>query len=169
MPGTSYWYQGVSVTVRGRPSLIDCRWGTEVVGAVRLFIEPKAAQPTPQMPDIYEASARVAYRQETVVVPLSFTADRRTAIVTVEDELLRGADLRCLAADSSGQAVYDPRQPNGGPVSEDEIGAYFSGFSPRSRLRRALRRCNTKFHPGPRRAACRRRARERFANATAAR
>jgi hypothetical protein len=78
--------------------------------------------------------------------------------------LLRGADLRCLAADSTGRAAYDPRQPNGGPMGEDELDAYFAGFSPRARLRRALRRCNARFHRGHRRAACRRRAHKRFAN-----
>lgn len=47
-------------------------------------------------------------------MPLRFSADRRIAVVTVDDELLRGADLRCVSTTSAGRAIYDPRQPTAG-------------------------------------------------------
>ena len=166
--GYNFWYQGVSVTVAGSPLVLDCRYGSDAVGAVHLSINPTAQAPTKQQAEIHEASARVSYRQAAAPVPLSFSADRRTAFVTVDDELLNGADLRCLAAGATGRSTYDPRQPSGGPVSETEIAAYFAGFSPQARLKKALRACNVR-HKGRkaavRRARCKRRARERLANA----
>jgi hypothetical protein len=110
----------------------------------------------------------VSYRQEPSPLPLAFTADRLTASVTVEDELLRGADLRCLSVTTSGRSTYDPSQPGGGPAIEEPLGAYFAGFSPRAQLKRALRRCAARHkseREARKRAACKRRARERFAAA----
>jgi hypothetical protein len=141
----NFWYQGVSVTVAGSPSILDCRWGSDTVGAVHLSITPTAQAPTEPRPEIHEASARVSYRQAGAPVPLSFSTDRRTAFVTVDDELLNAADLRCLSVNASGQSTYDPRQPNGGPSSEGQLAAYFSGFAPQARLKRALRACDTRY------------------------
>jgi hypothetical protein len=158
----SYWAAGIAVSVNGAPSGGDCRGGSDTVGATRLFIKPGQPAPTPELPEIHQASARVSYGQETTPVPLTFTADRRTASVTVENELLRGADLRCLSVNSIGRSTYDPRQPDGGPAIEQPLGAYFAGFSPRAQLRRALRRCATRHdskRDARRRAGCKRRAR----------
>jgi hypothetical protein len=147
-------------------SLGDCRGGSDTVCATRVFIEPAQATPTAETPEIHQASARVSYRQETTPVALTLTGDRRAATVTVEDELLRGADVRCLSVNSTGRYTYDPRQPDGGPAIEQPLGGYFAGFSPRARLKRALKRCAAQY-PTRRetrnRAACKRRARERLA------
>ena len=164
----SYWASGIAVSVNGAPTGGDCRGGTDIVGATRLFIEPAQPAATAEVPEIHQASARVSYRQESTPVALTFTVDRRTASVTVEDELLRGADLRCLSVNSMGRSTYDPRQPDGGPAMEQPLEAYFAGFSPRAQLRRALRRCAARHKPrreARKRAACKRRARERFAAA----
>ena len=164
----SYWYSGIAVSVNGPPNGGDCRGGSDTVGATRLFIEPEQPAPTAEVPEIHQASARVSYRQEPAPLPLAFVADRRTASVTVEDELLRGADLRCLSVNATGRSTYDPRQPDGGPAGEEPLAAYFAGFSPRARLKRAVRRCAARYEARGevrRRAACKRRARERFAAA----
>jgi hypothetical protein len=161
----SYWYSGITVSVNGAPRAGDCRGGVDTVGATRLFIEPQAPAPTADAPEIHAASARVSYRQEAVPLPLAFAPDRLTASVTVEDELLRGADLRCLSMNAAGRSTYDPRQPSGGPASEEPLATYFAGFSPRARLSKALRRCAARYDSGPKRRACKRRARERFAAA----
>jgi hypothetical protein len=160
-----YSYQGVSIDVRGRPSVIDCRYGSDTVGAVHLSIGPTAQTPTQELPEIHEASAHVSYRQLSAPVPLSFSPDRRTATVTVDDELLHGADLRCLSAGSSGRVTYDPRQPFGGPSGDGQLATYFAGFSPRARLKRSLGACDRRFKGrkhGVARARCKRRARERL-------
>jgi hypothetical protein len=164
----SYWYSGIAVSVNGPPNGGDCRGGSDTVGATRLFIEPERPAPTADFPEIHRASVRVSYRQEPALQPVAFTADRLTASVTVEDELLRGADLRCLSANAMGRSTYDPRLPDGGPISEEPLGAYFAGFSPRAQLKRALRRCAARrrlARDARKRAACKRRARERFAAA----
>src|SRR4051794_38288004 len=82
-----YWLPGITVSVTGKPSMLDCQFATDTVGAARLFIEPAAQDPTPDRPEIHEASARVSYRQETTAVPLTLTGDRLTAVVTIDDEL----------------------------------------------------------------------------------
>lgn len=110
----------------------------------------------------------MSYRQEITPVSLSLTADRLIASVTVEDELLRGADLRCLSATATGRSGYDPRLPDGAPSIDGPLGSYFAGFSPRAQLKRALRRCASRYESrrdARERAACKRRARERFAAA----
>jgi hypothetical protein len=163
-----YWYQGMSVAVTGAPTILDCRYGADALGAVHLSISPTEQAPTLDVPEIHEASARVAYRQSSEPVPLSFSGDRRTATVTVDDELLRGADLRCLSASSSGRTSYDPRQPGGGPTSETGVATYFSGFSPRARFKQAVRSCERRYR-GHKHAVglarCKRLARQRSANA----
>lgn len=127
----SYWYSGITVSVNGAPSAAgDCRTGSDTVGATWLFIGPEQPTPTPELPGIDRATARVSYRQETTPMPLTFTGDRRTATVTVDDELLRGADLRCLSVYATGRAAYDPRQPDGGPASEGPFGRYFAASLP---------------------------------------
>jgi hypothetical protein len=164
----SYWAAAIAVSVNGPPNGGDCRNGSDTVGATRLFIEPAQPAPTADVPEIHQASAHVSYRQEPSPLLLAFTADRLTASVTVEDELLRGADLRCLSVTTSGRSTYDPSQPGGGPAIEEPLGAYFAGFSPRAQLKRALRRCAARHkseREARKRAACKRRARERFAAA----
>jgi hypothetical protein len=139
------------------------------VGAVQLSIRPTREAPTSEVPEIHEASARVSYRLSSTPVPLAFSADRRTAIVTVDDELLHGADLRCLRAGSSGRISYDPRQPGGGPLGEAGMATYFDGFSPHARLNKALRSCARRYRghaKAVRLAKCKRLARQRFATAT---
>jgi hypothetical protein len=156
------------VSVNGPPDGGDCRSGSVTIGATRLFIEPVQPAPTADVPEIHQASARVSYREESSSLPLAFTSDRLTASVTVEDELLREADLRCLSVTTSGRSTYDPRQPDGGPTIEEPIGAYFAGLSPRAQLKRALRRCAARHRSereARKRVACKRRARERFAAA----
>jgi len=96
----SYWYAGITVSVNGAPSAAgDCRTGSDTVGATWLFIEPGQPTPTPELPGIDRATARVSYRQETTPIPLTFTGDRRTATVTVDDELL--AEPTCAASRST--------------------------------------------------------------------
>lgn len=162
----SYWYSGIALSVNGAPSFGDCRGGSDTVGATRLFVEPERPVPTDDAPEIHAASARVSYRADAVPLPLAFAPERLTASVTVEDELLRGADLRCLSVTAAGRSAYDPRQPGGGPASEEPLATYFAGFSPRARLKRALRRCAARHDSARKRGACRRRARERFAGLT---
>ena len=49
--------------------------------------------------------------------------------LTVDDKLLRGADLRCMSVTSAGRSSYDPWQPDGGPTSDEPLAGYFPGFS----------------------------------------
>jgi hypothetical protein len=144
------WIGGISVAAYGRSSVAgDCRYGTDTVGATRLLIDTATTAPTPELPEIHVAETLVSYRQAWAATALRISADRLTATVTVTDELLRGADLRCVSAQSTGRAVYDPRQPGGGPSIEQPFAGYFAGFSPKALLRKALARCD---RPPPRQA-----------------
>lgn len=160
-----YYWAGVSIAVGHRPTLAaDCRYAGGGVGHTSILIEPRAARPTALLPEIHVAEVRVSYRGAPVDLPLTFSDDRKTATVMIEDNLLRRADLRCLNARATGRGPRDASQPDGGPSADDIQAAYFKGFSPQARRRQMLRRCEQR-HRGRqnagKRSRCKRVARTR--------
>lgn len=152
---------GISIQAAGRPGLVDCRLGGKTVtGRTSLNIRPARRQPGPYAPEIHVARVDVAYRSAPAILPIAFSADRLTATVVVEDNLLKSADLRCLSAHTTGRAIRDPSLPGGGRTDDDIKGVYFAGFSPAARRNKALARCNR--FKGSRRARCRRSVRARI-------
>jgi hypothetical protein len=77
------------------------------------------------------ADVTVKFRQASYELPVSLSADGREMTVVIQDELLAGADLKCLGGSTSGRGSYDPRQPDGGPASDELTDVFFDGLDPR--------------------------------------
>jgi hypothetical protein len=90
-------------------------------------------------PGVLEATTYVNFRQEHPTVPVVVSPDGRDLTVRVVDDLLRGANLRCLDAAGSGLGFYDPRQPEGGEDYDSVEPAWFEGLNPRDPRNRPFR------------------------------
>jgi hypothetical protein len=85
--------------------------------------------PSGTAPAGYYASHLVEFRPSYSQAPAQLSPDRREWVISVEDELLRGVDIKCLSASTSGRAFYDPTQPGGGTTYDSLSGdPYFDGF-----------------------------------------